>query len=53
MALEVVELIRDAFQFFLALALAVGEGEHFLVVGVDEVDQLGLVRALLGLALVL
>lgn len=53
MAFEVVELVRDAFQFLLALALAVGEGEHFLVVGVDQVDQLGLVRALLGLALVL
>lgn len=53
MAFEVVELIRDAFQFLLALALAVGEGEHFLVVGVDEVDQLSLICALLGLALVL
>ena len=53
MAFEVVEFIRDAFQFLLALGLTVGEGEHFLVVGVDEVDQLRLVGALLGLALVL
>lgn len=53
MAFEVVELVRHALEFLLALGLAVGEGEHFLVVGVDQVDQLRLVRALLGLALVL
>lgn len=53
MAFEVVELVGYAFQFLLAVGLAVGEGEHFLVVGVDEVDQLRLVRALFGLALVL
>jgi hypothetical protein len=50
---EVVELVCRSFQLFLSLSAGVGECEHFLVVGIDEVDQLCLVCELLCFALVL
>lgn len=53
MPAEVIELIADSFEFLLRVGLGIGKGEHLLVVGIDEIDQLRLVRALFGLALVL
>ena len=45
--LEVVEFVGHPLEFLLGLALGVGEGEHVLVVGVDQVDQLVVVCLLL------
>lgn len=48
---QVVEFISSAFEFLLCISFGSGECEHFLVVGVDEVDQLSLVGHFLVLAL--
>jgi hypothetical protein len=49
--LEVVELVGDPFELLLGVGLDGVEGKHFLVVGVDQVDQLVVVGLLLVLVL--
>jgi hypothetical protein len=51
-AFEVVEFIGHSFEFLLGVDFGVGEREHLLVVGVDQVDELSLVGGLFAFGLV-
>ena len=46
MPLQVVQLVGNSFELLLGVCFGLVTGEHFLVVCVDEIDQLSFVGSL-------